>query len=199
MGSFDFIYHGDLYGLDLWHKAWRYGNFMREHNLNLQSRRTICKVNCNNSCGFCSSLIDLHNCVCVFIYIYVVYTHIYCSVYIYTYVKPTLLTFSLLFPLHVLLQLCAWYTMKMYSERVQRNFSVLSVCLVLMFGVWKEFFLQQKGSFWFSWQCEHWLAFMGSSRYISTNKLAFQVPTYTLAFCCLSVTHTVNASMAEIF
>lgn len=29
--------------------------------------------------------------------------------------------------------------------------------------------------------------------------LLFQVPTYTQPFCCLSVTHTWNASMAEIF
>lgn len=193
MGSFDFIYHGDLYGLDLWHKAWLYGNLVREHNLILQSRRTIHKVNCGNSSSFCSSLIYLHTCVCVFLYI--VYPYMYHSVYIYIYIWSP----------HFSLLVCCSFRMFYYScvheaqsKSILKGYKETSQCL------WLEFerdFSYNKREVSGSLNSVNigLLSRAHQHTFQLISLLVFQVPMYTLAFCCLSVTHTLNASMAEIF
>lgn len=73
-----------------------------------------------------------------------------------------------------------------YKETSQGWVCVLFSCL----GFKRIFFLQQKGSFWFPWLCGCWFVFMVSSRCFLTNKFTFHVPTYTHAFCRLSVCNT---------
>lgn len=105
--------------------------------------------------------------------------------------KPTLLTSSLLFLPRVLwLAVCVMHSENVFSEGTKKPLRAEFVSCSHAWGLKGFFFLQQKRSFWFPWLCGCWFVFMVSSRWFLTNKFTFHVPTYTHAFCCLSVCNT---------
>lgn len=107
VGSFDSMCCGLIVAQNL--AIWELSE--RARNLILCSKQTTCEVNCDYSLSFCSTLIYLHK------HLYIVYTYMY----IHTYMKPTLLPFSLHCLLHAVLHGLSWCTVKAYSEGVQRS------------------------------------------------------------------------------
>lgn len=148
VGSFDSMCCGLIVAQNL--AIWELSE--RARNLILCSKQTTCEVNCDYSLSFCSTLIYLHK------HLYIVYTYMY----IHTYMKPTLLPFSL----HCLLHAVLHVIIMVHSESIFWRGTKIPLCLVCILFSCSEFernfFLQQKGSFWFSWQCEDWCASMCS-------------------------------------